>query len=809
MKISIRTAIFILCGLLLWGVGSACKSGADPAAAPTDQLAEGAPPSNADVVESAIAEALGGVEGTEEAAVSSAEKKEAQEYSQTVRNIAEEAANKQSEATDEEEKKSLLADDVESHVKTFIEYAEKKYGRDAIVNAFTEKEEDPAPATLTHLEEIKKEETKEIKKADVKMEVAKLEKRNIDKEIVATYYSVAALNFKVEDEYIKAIPQDALEAAVIPMLKMLKDENASIAEFTMPAADLKGINFVREARPAPPLLPTDGITDLFRHFQIPTDENGDPRDPDFTVTLDFSESTPPPGPYNFFLGGAVGSGNKQMSDDLLYDWMTIGDQNNGIPVWFKDPASVNAEDTFKVRANGLINGHLASIAVKNVTWNPSTTEVQIQVKRRSAINPSPNSWKFSTLQPLCPRVKWNQATERYYYDAYVHVDSIPHEPYDPFYFPYPRFIEQQPDFNTPGQQAFANNPNIYDGCNMLTIDKVIARFDYENEDQFSSWEAGFYGNVSATAPISGTQPSKSERLFDYGSFATNLSTTGIESNFYFVTMPCRPEWYESDYENLGGLNYEPNWLNYFVPPNASLWKTQIQPLLHILQGERDGHRGQFEDPSYWIDNEIALETSDHQYFAQTFAQRYPPNELPPPPSHRLQGFLPSLFEGATAGEPQFGRDSDGNALYSYTKCEWHDTFSQAPYQELEYRNFAIWDWDTPTNANEEPACVVVAFFEADDVEKYCYSSILSLCGFPAYQHPTDLSEDLIALFKVERNNIQPMYYNNKHNPDLPTNKTWDFAVSFANRRLPNCPPALMRQEVEAVPQQLAPSTDQP
>ncbi len=74
--------------------------------------------------------------------------------------------------------------------------------------------------------------------------------------------------------------------------------------------------------------------------------------------------------------------------------------------------------------------------------------------------------------------------------------------------------------------------------------------------------------------------------------------------------------------------------------------------------------------------------------------------------------------------------------FFYSLCEWGDTAFQAPHQEMDYRDMAVWDWDYPVGD-----AVLLVIWEGDEEAPLVRSGVLSSSA---------IMDDWVAAFRVSR-----------------------------------------------------------
>lgn len=124
--------------------------------------------------------------------------------------------------------------------------------------------------------------------------------------------------------------------------------------------------------------------------------------------------------------------------------------------------------------------------------------------------------------------------------------------------------------------------------------------------------------------------------------------------------------------------------------------------------------------------------------------------IPPRLAWRTRSFLPGPFL------------SHDDLLYSM--CEWGDTAYQAPRQELNYRDFAVWDWDYPVGQT-----LLLVIWEGDEEE-----GLMSRGLLPKYA----IMDDLVAVFTVTREEAA--------GGKLFVNPRGDFWIRFKEGELKKC-----------------------
>ncbi|NUM81796.1 hypothetical protein HUU42_13440, partial [bacterium] len=101
----------------------------------------------------------------------------------------------------------------------------------------------------------------------------------------------------------------------------------------------------------------------------------------------------------------------------------------------------------------------------------------------------------------------------------------------------------------------------------------------------------------------------------------------------------------------------------------------------------------------------------------------PPANINKPPL-RVHSFLPGPFLSGSN--------------YLYDMCEWGDTTYQAPKQELDYINMALWDWDYSQGSSQHIWLIV---WEGDEEDWLVQKGLLN---------PFTLTDDLIGVFEIKR-----------------------------------------------------------
>jgi hypothetical protein len=131
------------------------------------------------------------------------------------------------------------------------------------------------------------------------------------------------------------------------------------------------------------------------------------------------------------------------------------------------------------------------------------------------------------------------------------------------------------------------------------------------------------------------------------------------------------------------------------------------------------------------------------------------------PELRTHSFLPGPFL------------SGGSRFYSM--CEWGDTAYQAPLQELEYENLALWDFDFPVKGGDHLLMIV---FESDHEDH-----LLRDRAIPR----NHLADDLIGVFEIRKDDF---------NKEVKlVNARGDFEISLQIGDLKQSPVALWKKAV--------------
>jgi hypothetical protein len=538
------------------------------------------------------------------------------------------------------------------------------------------------------------------------------------------------------------------------------------------------------------------------------------------VPINTELTVPPRQAYPFRLGGEFMSPFVEFDRCLI---ATIHPMYVAVPEVLDPIEQSSSSMRVTIQAAGIVNGRQTGAAVvKNILVQPSTTNpptITIPIMRHDQfaqdqfvqgiitkddrdlmlMNPNPAVDAFPVLPPLCPRLTLDTAEDAtkglLIYDAAA----------DPFLSPYPRHQEVDPDFlvnsllyqasplthqdihdvryigqQEIGRRFFSSNP---EGCHELMIDTVKAKFDYEDEKMYVSQNQNSIVREFITKITHADNTTEG-----FGPFGG-----GTSSNFYFIAMPCQPQYISSNTDpsaGLVGMNYEPTWKDYGTPPSDPLGQdpqlTQIQPFQHLLQGQLD-----------YLSCKLSVGCTPNNSLADyTYS--------PPRPSHRVMSFLPALFEGETSREDLL----KGQENEFYTKCEWMDTSSQAPDQEVHYKNLAIWDWALSDPAKgEENNCAIVSFIEGDEDNALSILNALPNMAGPLIPE-NFLSDDLLATFVVRRADLAngPVEYKNtRHAPQeyvISGDQGWDFAVTFSKRDMgPGCrePKRIPSESSVAVP----------
>ncbi len=233
-------------------------------------------------------------------------------------------------------------------------------------------------------------------------------------------------------------------------------------------------------------------------------------------------------------------------------------------------------------------------------------------------------------------------------------------------------------------------PFTYDHRNILKIDKVRLTYDWEGADF-----------------IMGTDKTTLEDRKEVG---------GVYSNLHYSVMPCSNKLKVKYGEFFTGLlkfdNPQPGALavatnHLFRCPNQGCDPVRqrayeaMQFLLHV--GHEEGAK----------------------------LQEFDPVDLPPVQVHSL---LPGPFWTKKAEKTR----PDTGSKVGFDQCEWLDTASLAPTQELRYRNFGIWDWDS-----FDSDCVAILIYEGD-------GGSTTLARGLKYIGDTDIADDFVGIFEVYR-----------------------------------------------------------
>jgi hypothetical protein len=254
--------------------------------------------------------------------------------------------------------------------------------------------------------------------------------------------------------------------------------------------------------------------------------------------------------------------------------------------------------------------------------------------------------------------------------------------------------------NNPPQNvtAYPASSFVYDCANVLRIDEVSMRFDWESP------------------------------LLLIGDGLYEGATGGIYSNFHFTVVPWMQEYDDlnqdiedylaavtqtSDYESAGAVAAKVNELmNCYTNPAScdatattayQSWQTLMRLAENVLLN---------------------------------------PDEIALLPQQHAEALLPGAFWTKDTAEG--------------SQCEWLDTVllssSQITDFDIEYHNFGIWDWDI--QSGDPDPCVAVILWEGDGSQTSFYQG--NKIG------PNDMADDFVGYFKLCKNSLDggaESYYN--------------------------------------------------
>lgn len=115
------------------------------------------------------------------------------------------------------------------------------------------------------------------------------------------------------------------------------------------------------------------------------------------------------------------------------------------------------------------------------------------------------------------------------------------------------------------------------------------------------------------------------------------------------------------------------------------------------------------------------------------------------PQLLASGMLPGPFLSKRMCVRHTGNGDDRRCAQYYDQCEWFDTSYHAPYQQMNYRNFCIWDWDSDPGPKREQ-CAMILLWEGD-------GAATERARHVGWIGDTDISDDFIGMFEVRRDDF--------------------------------------------------------
>ncbi|MBI4238894.1 MAG: hypothetical protein HY696_10855 [Deltaproteobacteria bacterium] len=243
--------------------------------------------------------------------------------------------------------------------------------------------------------------------------------------------------------------------------------------------------------------------------------------------------------------------------------------------------------------------------------------------------------------------------------------------------------------NNPPARAWGIAPHQFDGHNVLRIENVTTRFDWEDDALLIGYSDGRHGLPQGDI----TEGS--------------LGTGGAYANFHYAVFPLTAA-AQTAYATLLGVLPAP-----LATDPPGMVARAANALMRCAKAPCAPQQQQAYRAMQYL-----LHLADGRLDRIGKADEAPPQQY--------HSTLPGAY---------WTKNDAG-----YDQCEWLDTATLAPVQSMAYRNFGIWDWDIDTNA----ACVGVLLFEGDGNALFLQRHGLDLIG------DTDSPDDFVGLFTVCR-----------------------------------------------------------
>jgi hypothetical protein len=252
-------------------------------------------------------------------------------------------------------------------------------------------------------------------------------------------------------------------------------------------------------------------------------------------------------------------------------------------------------------------------------------------------------------------------------------------------------LSLDPRNNPPSEVVVNGTPDVFDCANVLRIDKVDTRFEWESRDLL----IGYAGDTPMYEGVG-----------------------GVYSNFHYSVMPWDAQFdtqYQAFLAGLGATDAD-----YATPGGAAVRASELMYC--------------FYNPA------ACLADQTNAYHSWQFLLHLGMGSLAEIGQGALEPKLQlsSLVPGAFWSKKEGGND----------QCEWLDmtllATSGRTRQAVTYRNFGIWDWDA--QASDPNPCVAVLIWEGDGNQ----TPIARSSGVIG---PTDIADDFVGYFKVCRNQM--------------------------------------------------------